>query len=78
MIDPITGFSVNPCEPEAVAGPIRRSRYSGAVALALAFSTLVIGLPLVPCSCGDQPKLGWPPFLVGASISPIGGPSARE
>jgi hypothetical protein len=78
MINSIAGFRLNPRRSRAVAVPIRRSRYSGAVALTLAFVALVIGLPLVPCSCGDQPKLGGPLFLAGATASPIGGPSARE
>ena len=46
MIDTIAGFNVNPSQPEVFAGPIRRSRYH-AVAVAVAISTLVIGLPVV-------------------------------
>jgi hypothetical protein len=46
MIDPIAGFRLNPSKPEAFAGPIQRSRYR-VVAVVVAFSTLVIGLPVV-------------------------------
>jgi hypothetical protein len=44
MIDPIAGFRANPSKPEAFAAPIRRSH---SVASRVAFSTLVIGLPVV-------------------------------